>query len=451
MEAEEVLRLKGRVERLTEEKAELVERLRQQEEELASTTHRLAGLTDTLTTSEEEVLSLAATLQVTSQQLQKTQKVTVALETSLTCPPRQTTNIELTELQQKLEFAYHLFLSGQAKMETLTGAKIALQASIQRVESRKQQLVAQVKELHGVRASLAKAQQRQKAAESEQTEEFHLEELRRRKEELERKLKETKEKVATGSRVLSSLQACRPPSHPCSVDNEALWRDSFGQRRGLLYRDEEVEVGYRIVLCGPEGTVLVYVVNRGNEDLEAVDIEADAGKGYTMTVALRKVPQQFQHNSQADVLLSFACFEPFLSPPVLRLRYLHSAGSRQLLLRLPVTCVDLVRPLACLNEIEAVWNSLASSEVTQELNNLERFTLEDIKELAQFHGSFSLLSRQEVTWLDSASFLAGGQLLDNPVLCLFHFTSVDQCTLAVRCANKDLRTAVLQATNWQLG
>lgn len=437
------------MERLGEEKAELVERLRQQEEALTSLTHRLAGLNDTLTTSQEEVLSLLATLQVTSQQLQDTQQFAAASKTSLALLPSPTADTELTEMRQKLQLAYDLYLSGRAKVDTLTGVKAALQASVERADVTKQQLKAQVRELHGVRTSLAKAQQRQKTVESEQTE-FDLEALQRKKEELERKLKATKEKVAIGSQLLSSLQACRPASLPSPADNELQWRESLGQKRGLLYRDEEVEAGYRSVLCGPEGTVLVYVVNRGSEELAAVEIEAEAGSGYALTVALRKLPQHFQHNSQIDVLLSFACFEPFTSSPMLRLRYRHPAGPRQLLLKLPLTCVDLIRPLSSPSHVEAMWSALASCEVTQELSGLERFTLEDIKELAQFHGSFSLFSRQEVGCLDSASFLSGGQLLDCPVLCLFHFTNMDQCTVAVRCAHKELRTAVLQATDWQL-
>jgi hypothetical protein len=449
VEAGELLRVTERMGKLRDEKEKLVERLREQEEELVSRTNRLAGLIDTLAASSDEVVSLRAALQLTSQQLKDTQSLIITTKSSISLPSSRNVETEIRSFQQQLQVSCDLYASAQTKIETLEAAKAAFQASIQRAEEERQRLEVKVRDLNGVTELLMKARQRRKEVESAQGADYNLEKLRENKAELERRLRETKEKVSTGSQLLSTLIPSPSPSLTLA-DNESQWQDSLGLKRGLLYRDKEVEAGYRAVLYGLEGTVLVYVVNRSKSRLEEMEVEPETGKGYALTVALRKVPQDFDCNAQADIILSFSCFKPFLSTPMLRLSYLLQANKRQLLLRLPLTCADLIRPLALpATEINTLWNTLENSEIRKELRDLERFTLEDIKELAQFRGSFCCVSRQEASFLDASTFLTCGQLQERPVLSLFRFTSVDSCQLAVRCASRKLRVAVLQTMEWQ--
>ena len=230
------------------------------------------------------------------------------------------------------------------------------------------------------------------------------------------------------------------------VSNEKEWEKCLGLDKGTVYESWDVKVGFCRMMWGSEARIVLQIEGIDRESVSEVTAVPVTAEEYSLSVIQLKGVE----GKSAIWVVSCICYKAFASSPTVHLRYrLHSTPHRLLLL-LPLTVVDLIKPSKLLsNDPESLWNSLKAYETKGALSDLSSLTPSDIAELLKYHGAFNVLTRQDCQFISPDGNLGLGAFQSKPALAMIWRRGEESWELAVRSPSAKLRTALVHALTCQ--
>lgn len=225
------------------------------------------------------------------------------------------------------------------------------------------------------------------------------------------------------------------------ICNKEQWEMCLGLEKGTLYESWDVRVRFCKLVWGLEARIVLQIEATTREKLEKISVFPTTAEEYSLSITQLK---------DTAWVASCTCYKAFASSPTARLRYHLHSSPRNLLFRLPLTSVDLVKPSKSLaSNPQSHWTSLSAYETQSPLIGLSSMTLSDIAELLKYHGAFDVLVRQNCPFLSPVSCLGLGAFQSKPALAMVWQREDENWTLAVRSPSSKLRTALIHALTCQ--
>lgn len=227
------------------------------------------------------------------------------------------------------------------------------------------------------------------------------------------------------------------------ISNEEEWEKCLGLEKGNLYESWDVKVGFCRMMWGSEARIVLQIAGIDRESMREVTVTPMPAEEYYLSVVELK-------GMEGIWVASCTCYKAFASSPTVHLGYRMYSTPRSLLLRLPLTVVDLIKPSKLLsNDPESLWNSLKAYETKGLLSDLSSLTLSDIAELLKYHGAFHVFTREDCPFLSPDSILALGAFQSKPALSLVSPKGTETYELSVRSPSSKLRSSLLHALTCQ--
>lgn len=140
----------------------------------------------------------------------------------------------------------------------------------------------------------------------------------------------------------------------------------------VLYEDDLLQVGLKGEYHGHEGVLSVFFGNKGASPLQHFTTEYVVKEEHALHLTRSTLSEMIETHDQVVQRVGVACYEPFVSPPTLRVQFLTAdASPRALELRFPVVLTkfcsarELTQP-----EFFRIWKSqgFILNEVTSVVN-----------------------------------------------------------------------------------
>ncbi|KAI9296519.1 Adaptor protein complex AP-2 alpha subunit [Neoconidiobolus thromboides FSU 785] len=162
---------------------------------------------------------------------------------------------------------------------------------------------------------------------------------------MEKDKKEKSKSMDSDLLGINETGSTNSPSAKVHANTETYFERALFTRSGILFEDDQLQLGFKSEYSGNSGKISLYVGNKLGVQLSSLKfVPAKKGgvPGLTISV-IQSIPSQIPPKSQLHQIFKVDCIAPITEVPHLRLTYITN-GAQSILFKLPAVMLSFLGP-----------------------------------------------------------------------------------------------------------